>query len=170
MAKCPVLVQQKIDDKQGSSGSITGGPLRRVSYRPCGCNAKVLYRVDYSSLFLHRVKENKFSDLFGVCEKHVMEFSKVQAWFSPRNWKDQRQKTVNGLRGIVESVSQVEMSSDLIESIYRRDEIQKISAGFKSTIKIMMGRKNASKLRTEDWAILFEESIQEFIVEDIHSS
>lgn len=161
MAKCPVLVQKKPDNKR---------PLRGVAYRPCGCDAKVLYRVDYSSLFLHRSKENKFFDMFGICEKHIAGFSKVEAWFSPRNWKDQRQKTVNGLRGIVEAVSQVEMSSDLMESVYRRDEIQKISAGFKSTIKIMMGRKNASKLQTEDWALLFEESIQEFIVEEIHSS
>ena len=56
------------------------------------------------------------------------------------------------------------------EKDVKEDGQRKLAAGFKATIKKMMGQRNSRSLTLEDWKLAFDECLDEFVVEVVMDS
>jgi len=125
-------------------------------------------RVEYSELAYYREGEGKYKDIFGFCQEHG-EFMAVDA----KLWLElsKRRPRVYGLRGTVKSVDVVDPSEiPDPKELGRQEERLRTMAACKSDFKRRMNQKNTEKLRVEDWRILFEECLDEWVVEAVHNS
>ncbi len=155
MAKCAVLVPRKSGNKK----------------RPCGCEARVLYRVEYAQFEgYHRRFSGKTQDVFPVCLGHRDQMSCPQAW-SGRGYG--AEKRVSGIRGTVVSVALEpfdQTNGGGLDAAYRGDAHRTLMDSFKSGIKRMMQQENARALSTDDWRVLCEEAVEEFVVASVMQS
>ena len=152
----------------GSSSSIGGGLKRVKKNRPCGCASRTFFRVEYATLHPYRSREAKFSDIYGFCADHEKAFADVKLYNTQNRWG--RSAFVYGLRGVVREVTLITDPGFNPEKDVKEDGQRKLAAGFKATIKKMMGQRNSRSLTLEDWKLAFDECLDEFVVEVVMDS
>lgn len=149
-------------------------PVWRANERSkiCGKKAVVVLRANYSELHPHLRGESKYYDVFGLCKEHGHDFA-----MDERCWQRKPSKpngvgysNISGLRGIVISVEIIPMDGIDLKAFLREDEDQRTITSLKRELLNKMRQGNTSHLTLEHWRQVFEESLQEFIIEKVQDS
>jgi hypothetical protein len=163
--KCPFKIYWKAPKKVYPGRPAPRIPEMETKSRNCGKDPKILIRVDYTELFPYRAREGRFHDIFGFCEEHGNFLGKgKEAWKDDSNGNP----PARCLRGRIDFVSIVppeEMEDPKLVAI--RENKQRRMNSVKSSVKRMMAQENAKVFSLDDWRIMFEESIEEFIVSGV---
>src|SRR5512135_840601 len=79
-----------------------------------------------------------------------------------------RHDAIRGLRGHLKLVTRVDPSEvpNPKELALREDKLRKM-ASVKSDLKRIMSQRNTEKLTLDDWRTIFDETIDEFVVEGV---
>jgi hypothetical protein len=144
-----------------------GQQVKVPKKRPCGKNPKVFFRVDYEEIHHHHRREGKSQDVFGFCPEHAEILAEGPARWSRPN-PSYRREIVNGLRGIVKSITALDPSEvpDPV-ALSKREDTLRLMAAVKGDIKRRMCQRSTEKLSLDDWRDLFEECINEHCVEQV---
>ena len=120
----------------------------------------------YKDLFSYRDGESKYTDIFGLCALHQPMANDVALWHTPP--KAYRGGAVSGIRGYVTSINIVTDSDP--NKVRLLDKELTLMAGVKREFKMKMGLPSLSSLSIDQWRLLMEEALDEFIIEHVSGS
>lgn len=139
--------------------------VKKADVLICGKKPAVLVRVHYSELHRWRQNEGKNSDVFALCIEHGAEFAEPSKWNIGK--VQHRQGSISGQRGVVDFIEVIQ--GDL-EFQAKEDKNLRVMASVKQGIKRTMNQTNTKNLSIDHWRQVFEETLSEWIIEQVQDS
>jgi hypothetical protein len=160
---CPVQVPAQAPGK-----SLRNGKGRAQETYRCGKKSHTLFKVTYSTL---RFDNSKYDDIFGLCCDHAPQYYSPQPWnTSSRTVGKWHFPIISKLRGNVAGVEIIKSGGEPDGQLLKENKRQLIISDLKRSIKRTMCQENTRSLTTEDWHQVFDESLEEWIVEGVQNS
>ena len=179
MPLCPVWVKKIANvteafwtkDARGNSVKTGTNKVKKEKTMICGRKPEFFVRAFYKELHQYRKGEGKYEDLFCLCADHgPVLAADVAAWNSAGQSRWSGDRAVSGLRGLVERVEVVPPGEVAFASMAREDRDLRVMASVKSDFKRKMRQSNTSKLSVDQWRRVFEECVEEWLVEGVMES
>lgn len=140
------------------NGHYKTARVKKEKLRLCAKTATTFVKAEYSDLFTQR--ESKFDDVFpfcGACWDRVRKMG--LAAFNRQKWGDDG-RIVNMVRGTVKSFDLTDSPDGIMDAKARR------LLGLKADLKRIMCQKNSGGLTLDDWRKVFQDAMDEFVVEE----
>jgi hypothetical protein len=155
---------------KGQKTAIGSHKVKKEDVLICGKKAVIFLRVYYKELNHWRRNEGKHEDLFGFCPEHGELLSNLAGWGAVHDQADYRRGgVVSGQRGSVGRVEIVTEGIDM-DAQAKEDKNLRVVAAIKQNIKRTMRQVNTRNLTVDHWRQCFEETLNEWIVEQVQDS
>jgi len=165
VVKCKEMIWDPVTKKSTGEKVV---PKNKVLI--CGRRPAVFLRAFYRELSAYRQREGKYDDVFGLCHEHGAVLA-----YDPSAWNrsaagHRGERAVSGLRGVVDRVEAVDVSSLDVASMAREEANLRIMASVKSDFKRKMCQRSTEPLTVDHWRQLFDECLQEWVAESVMES